>query len=280
MSNFLRVNLPGWAPFEVLTSAQMNALDIDHANSINGAGGGNYAPSSIIDIAGAGLRVSGPFESSGGATLTGGIVVAAGTAIFAGDIFGLDDLTITDLLTVQGQSNFLDDVFVTGDLDVSSDFTAATATITLGTFFALATASLTASGTVTMNGAVNWNGPGTLTGRVVKSVGGRFSDRIKYADNVDDVAYDVGLWDEILILSWTADRTLRLINGTQIGERIRVVNATSHTANVANQGGAGIAGASGTGALGPQDAQLRPSVRYFIWATNGVDQWLVEDWSD
>lgn len=42
MSNFTRVKPLGWALNEVLTSAQMNALDQNNAASVNGDGGGSY----------------------------------------------------------------------------------------------------------------------------------------------------------------------------------------------------------------------------------------------
>lgn len=48
--SFSRANPLGWALYEVLTSAQMNALDIDHSNAIDGAGGGSYSPSSPLVI--------------------------------------------------------------------------------------------------------------------------------------------------------------------------------------------------------------------------------------
>ena len=47
---FTRVNPLGWALFEVLTSAQMNQLDIDHADAIDGAGGGVYSPTATIEL--------------------------------------------------------------------------------------------------------------------------------------------------------------------------------------------------------------------------------------
>lgn len=43
MANFTRVKPAGWSLNEILTSAQMNALDIDHAASVNGDAGGSYA---------------------------------------------------------------------------------------------------------------------------------------------------------------------------------------------------------------------------------------------
>jgi len=46
--SFSRANVLGWALYEVLTSAQMNALDIDHANAIDGAAGGTYNPTNPV----------------------------------------------------------------------------------------------------------------------------------------------------------------------------------------------------------------------------------------
>jgi hypothetical protein len=57
--SFSRVKTLGWALFEVLTSAQMNSLDIDHVDAIDGSGGGAYAPAAAIEISAAGLKLSG-----------------------------------------------------------------------------------------------------------------------------------------------------------------------------------------------------------------------------
>lgn len=42
MANFARVKPAGWALNEILTSAQMNTLDADHAKAINGDGGSTH----------------------------------------------------------------------------------------------------------------------------------------------------------------------------------------------------------------------------------------------
>src|SRR5690242_15870493 len=55
--SFARVKLAGWAFGEILTSAQMNALDTDHSNAIDGAGGGDSSPTAVIGIKGKGLSV-------------------------------------------------------------------------------------------------------------------------------------------------------------------------------------------------------------------------------
>jgi hypothetical protein len=50
--SFSRVKPTGWALYEVLTSPQMNQLDIDHARAIDGYAGGSYTPSTPILING------------------------------------------------------------------------------------------------------------------------------------------------------------------------------------------------------------------------------------
>lgn len=42
MANFTRVNMGGWAFGEIITSAQLNQLDTDHAKAVNGDEGGEY----------------------------------------------------------------------------------------------------------------------------------------------------------------------------------------------------------------------------------------------
>lgn len=43
--SFARVKISSWAVGEILTSAQMNQLDTDHANAVDGVGGGFYTMS-------------------------------------------------------------------------------------------------------------------------------------------------------------------------------------------------------------------------------------------
>lgn len=49
---FTRVNPLGWALFELLTSAQMNELDTDVSNALDGADGGLYTPSDTLELDG------------------------------------------------------------------------------------------------------------------------------------------------------------------------------------------------------------------------------------
>jgi len=58
MANFTRVKPAGWSLNEILTSAQQNALDIDHVKAINGDDGSSHSPTAQIDIGGLGLKLS------------------------------------------------------------------------------------------------------------------------------------------------------------------------------------------------------------------------------
>ena len=49
---FARVNPGGWALFEILTSAQMNQLDINMTNALDGAAGGGYTPTAKLTLDG------------------------------------------------------------------------------------------------------------------------------------------------------------------------------------------------------------------------------------
>lgn len=49
---FSRVNVGGWALYETLTSAQMNALDLNVSRALDGYAGGDYSPSSDLKVHG------------------------------------------------------------------------------------------------------------------------------------------------------------------------------------------------------------------------------------
>lgn len=96
------VNAGGWDPEEVLTSDQMNALQVELLKAIDGVGGGSYTPASDIVIGGPGelivnttlsiladliievgafLQVMGTLQLSGVQTVTGDIDVPSGGEI-------------------------------------------------------------------------------------------------------------------------------------------------------------------------------------------------------
>ena len=105
---FTRVNPLGWALFELLTSAQMNQLDIDHAAAIDGAGGGLYQPTAVIAIdslnvpAGTALKLVG--SVLGGPVLE----IDANEDVIAADIRGSLDPTAgnrVELIKVVAHAN-------------------------------------------------------------------------------------------------------------------------------------------------------------------------------
>jgi hypothetical protein len=57
--SFTRANVAGWATGEVLTTTQMNQLDLDHSRAVDGNAGGTYTPSAAIIINGSGIEFAG-----------------------------------------------------------------------------------------------------------------------------------------------------------------------------------------------------------------------------
>lgn len=59
---FPRVKPLGWAFLEILTSTQMNQLDTNVSRSLDGVNGGAYTLAVLLELAGAGLKVSDVFK--------------------------------------------------------------------------------------------------------------------------------------------------------------------------------------------------------------------------
>lgn len=79
MSAFTRANPLGWSVGSPVTSAQMNALDLDHVKTINIVDGlATYNPVGLIQIGGAGFRWNGPslFHSTSTTTFSGSSTIA------------------------------------------------------------------------------------------------------------------------------------------------------------------------------------------------------------
>jgi hypothetical protein len=84
---FSRVNPGGWAMYEVLTSSQMNTLDINMTNALDGAAGGTYTPTATLELDGsAGLfdtlkvKAGGPGAAIWGIASSGhGMIVESDT---------------------------------------------------------------------------------------------------------------------------------------------------------------------------------------------------------
>lgn len=80
---FARVNTLGWALFEELTSAQMNALDIDHSNAVDGLNGGTYGLLSQLVFTGSKFSIVSAFQ-------------APGSGMWNVTFFGADPLGVAD----------------------------------------------------------------------------------------------------------------------------------------------------------------------------------------
>lgn len=114
----------------------MNQLDEDHAKAVDGEAGGPYAPSSAIEIGGAGLTVSGNFTFSGPNFTIGGIAtfnqLVANDAVTLGSSSS-DPVQIFGTLTGIGPATFVNSVVFTGNVtagDSSSDALTVNATAT------------------------------------------------------------------------------------------------------------------------------------------------------
>lgn len=130
---FSLIKAGGWAFGEILTSAQMDALDADHAAAIDGVGGGTYAPSNPIVVGGDGLSVTGPFACSGPATFTStvtlgnaesdtitvnGLLVINNDLVIDNDVQlgsgGADAISVDGVATFSNEATFEDGIDVTG----------------------------------------------------------------------------------------------------------------------------------------------------------------------
>lgn len=107
--SFSRAKPAGWAFGEILTSAQQNQLDIDHANAIDGVDGGTYNLAAPLTIQGDTVTIQ--------TLVSTDIIVAPSATITAlavsGDATIGDDLTITDALSVGGAASFSGNITAT-----------------------------------------------------------------------------------------------------------------------------------------------------------------------
>lgn len=95
MSNFTRVKALGWSLGEVLTSFQMNQLDINVSKAVNGDDGGSWAGAVILTNG----RLQGTsFVNTSGQLTTTGAVTGGTVQSSTGDITSAADLIATSAL--------------------------------------------------------------------------------------------------------------------------------------------------------------------------------------
>lgn len=112
MAHFIRVRTSGfWTTNSTLLSTEMESFDAQLYKAVNGDDGGVWAPSSIIEIGGSGLKVTGVLTITGAATFSGGVT--------ANEVAITGDLTVQTNATIQGYLTAETDTEVQGALDVT-----------------------------------------------------------------------------------------------------------------------------------------------------------------
>lgn len=261
---FTRVNGLGWGFGVPLASAQMNQLDIDHANSVDGAGGGGYAPVGALVFGGSGIIMTGAFAAQGlssftlapnfmggaachgffewfnGASISldaGASFTAAAGAVFianclasfgAGMLLGVGTFTgaAGTALAWHGSATF-----DTGAATFANGFTVSAGAVTFGSGFHISAGTVIIDPDVSMLGALKMVGPNSIELSADASI--KWRPRVLYtnADHSVGVTSGDGLAptgaDHILIPPGVlgADRNLTLRSaGAKAGHRFRVTS--------------------------------------------------------
>lgn len=123
--SFTRVKPLGWATNEKLTSAQMNALDEDHADAVDGVGGGTYTITAPLVIKGDNVTLcnDGADVCTIGAGGTNTLIVNAATDFQVGinvsagssSIAGAVSFASSGSVTLQGPTTVADPMTLFGD---------------------------------------------------------------------------------------------------------------------------------------------------------------------
>lgn len=283
MAHFVRVRSPGtWLSLSTLLPAEMESFDAQLYSSINGDGGGVWAPSAIIEIGGLGIKITGACvvtslaELEGGADITGNLSVSGssnlhnttvtGSCSVSGNIHTDADLSVADDASITGDLTagtlavggalFSGKTFsVTGNAHVSGTF------ISVGAFFASANASVsgdlsvegnaTLQGTLSVDGTVSFLDAVSLAQPLTPSGSGRV--RVKAVEGADaDTTYTIADAECVVVLSGsiTANRIYTLgTTGAATGDRITFVSRNS-----ANQISVGVSGNASENGLLKKDA--------------------------
>jgi cytoskeletal protein CcmA (bactofilin family) len=145
--SFSRIKVAGWSFGELLTSTQLNALDIDHANAIDGFGGGDYALTAPLNLNDADIGI--------GQSLTVGDTVTAISLVCI-------SLQVDGSIDCDGSLDVGVDAGITGDLIVGNAIYSIYAYITALVVdtsatlsFATVTNNLTVGNNITIGGKIN-----------------------------------------------------------------------------------------------------------------------------
>jgi hypothetical protein len=264
MAHFSRVRVFGlWVVNSTLLPSEMELFDAQLSKAINGDEGGVWAPSSLIEVGGSGIKITGPCvvtseaQLQGGATVTGGNLAVAndaniqGNATVGGTLEVAGETTITDTLNVAvalmvqdgaaiggeivglagatitgGDLNVGDDIVCQGNAEIAGTLDVdGNAAIggTLGVGSTTVTGTLTTTGNASLGGTLAVTGDATLSGTTIAK--GRFRRRVL---TMGDAGATVSVADYDLIYMppgvLTADRTLNIsTSGALEGDVIRVL---------------------------------------------------------
>lgn len=212
MAHFDRVREFGFWVTSPLASSEMELFDSMLSKAINGDGGGVWAPSSLIEIGGSGVKVSTVLVVGPGSAVSGRELTVIGESSFTGTMFGVD-------------YSFTDGV-ITGDLAVGDDLTV-TGDITAAT---LALAGAAVSGRkLTVNGASSFTG--TIFGVDCSLTDGVFTGDLAVGDDLT-VTGDV-----------TVGGTCAMTGAVSLGSTLGVTGNTTLSAALAVGGTSTLSGA-------------------------------------
>ena len=226
-----------WLTGGALYGTELETIDATLAKCLNGDDGGVWAPTTVIEIGGMGIKITGGFLADGGSF--GGSLNVGGTLSCDGDIYcqGLQvgaEATFLSDLTCAGAAN-LDTLSCANAAHVYGVFTAhnnvyceVSLTVTSSTTLngtLTCTSSATFSGAVTMNGNVSFSKPMTPSsqGRVRKRV-------LTVSDTSDGQTFHVNNYDIVRVANGLMPANRNFVLGdTGVGEGdvIRFVNEST-----------------------------------------------------
>lgn len=122
MAHFSRVRVFGlWVVNSTLLPTEMELFDAQLSKAINGDEGGVWAPSSLIEVGGSGIKITGPFVVTSEAQLQGGATVTGGNLSVADDANIQGNATVGGTLEVTGETTITDDLNVGNDATIQGE---------------------------------------------------------------------------------------------------------------------------------------------------------------
>lgn len=194
--SFGLANLSGWSTGDQLTPAQINQLDQEHAQAVDGSNGGTYTLALKLTFNGAAVRIatlespsvngdvvfnddvsiSGNLAASGNSSITGPAVFTNtvsfngsntfnGSSGFASDVTFASTVTVIGLSSFGQNSSFNKSVSITENLSVTGTSTfSGIATFNQNVTF---NDPIVINDGVTVNNAITFNGISSFTGSVL-----------------------------------------------------------------------------------------------------------------